>query len=47
MPSRRQLDDIPKMHLEFGEKRKAFGLTLAEKRPGVDEHNLRTSAADQ
>jgi hypothetical protein len=46
IPSRCRLDDIPRIPLEFGEKIRAFWLTLSENRPGFDENNLMTSAAD-
>jgi hypothetical protein len=46
IPSRRRLDDIPRIQLEFGEKSRAFWLTLSENRPGSDENTLMTSAAD-
>jgi hypothetical protein len=34
IPSRRRLDDIPRIQLEFGEKSRAFWPTLSENRPG-------------
>jgi hypothetical protein len=45
IPSGRRLDYIPRVQLEFGEKSRAFRLTLAENRPGFGANNLITSGA--